>query len=244
MAPSHSQARRLMKLAAHRANPRWVGNFQCNLGGLAALGERFVRITLPMLEIDAVFEVQDCQIIVGEGNILQGVTVQVLSLPAAAYEWDPDTEEGEAPQPDETDDDAERPVPTGFGVTLASKVVGGVSIAYALLAWDVSPQAGLVPEARGKATADAAWITIPVASNATTAESFALADATDYEFQVRYRGGDWTPSEVLETCKGFRQWQMKSPPPSIQPSATSRWTACRPAVPTSRRKPRFARSAR
>ena len=44
MAPSHGQARRLMKLAAYRASPNWVGSFQCNMRGLAAFGERFIRI--------------------------------------------------------------------------------------------------------------------------------------------------------------------------------------------------------
>ena len=104
MCPSHTQARRLMKLAAYRQKPRWVGTIQTNLMGLAAAGERFVRITYPLFEIDEVFEVQNFQIIVGEGNILQGVTLEVQSMPSDAYAWDPAEEEGDAPVAGEIDE--------------------------------------------------------------------------------------------------------------------------------------------
>lgn len=62
MAPTHSQARRLMKLAWYRANPNWIGVFECNLKALAAIGERFVRIVYPLFGINEVFEVQDIRL--------------------------------------------------------------------------------------------------------------------------------------------------------------------------------------
>ncbi len=77
MSPSHGQTRRLMKLALYRANPRWIGAFNCNLRGLAAVGKRFVRIRYPLFGINEVFEVQDFKFVIGEGGILQGVTLQV-----------------------------------------------------------------------------------------------------------------------------------------------------------------------
>src|SRR5690606_1429385 len=118
MAPSHSQARRLMKLEAYRANPSWVANFQCNLRGLAAFGERFVRIQYPAFGINSVFEVQDFRFVIGEGNILQGVTIQVQSMPQAAYSWDPAQEEGDAPESDESEVADSIPVPAAPDVNL------------------------------------------------------------------------------------------------------------------------------
>ena len=106
MAPSHSQARRLMKLEWFRANPSWVGTFNTNLMGLAAFGERFIRIQYPLFGINSVFEMMDFKFIIGEGGILQGATIQVQSMPQSAYQWDI-SQEGHAPVSDHTEvDDA------------------------------------------------------------------------------------------------------------------------------------------
>jgi hypothetical protein len=72
MAPSHSQARRLMKLEWFRANPNWVGTFNTNLMGLAAFGERFVRMQYPLFGINSVFEALDFKFILGEGRYSAG----------------------------------------------------------------------------------------------------------------------------------------------------------------------------
>jgi hypothetical protein len=203
MVPSHTQARRLMKLTAYRQKPRWVGTIQTNLMGLAAAGERFVRITYPLFEIDEVFEVQNFQIIVGEGNILQGATLEVQSMPSEAYAWDPAEEEGEAPVAGEIEEaDHTVPIPADFDVEIFEKTIGGVPVSYAWLSWTAPVIAALGTEARGKRTADTTWIAIGVAAGATSAESFALADAEEYEFQVRHtstsgRPGDWTSSVVV-----------------------------------------------
>lgn len=196
MAPSHSQARRLMKLAAFRANPTWVGQFQCNLKALAAFGERFVRVNFPALGINSVFEVQDFRFNIGEGGILQGVTLQLQSMPQAAYTWDAEQEEGDAPAYDESDVDNSIPKPDAPDVDL----VGG----KARLSFSPPPSAILHIEARGRATADTAWIDIPVTAGETTADSWALSAATEYEFQIRYvtekgRDGDWSDSTTITT---------------------------------------------
>jgi len=112
MAPSHSQARRLMKLEWFRANPNWVGTFNTNLMGLAAFGERLIRIQYPLFGINSVFEVLDFKFILGEGGILQGATIQVQSMPQSAYQWDT-SQEGTAPVSDETTSDDDLPVPDG-----------------------------------------------------------------------------------------------------------------------------------
>lgn len=197
MAPSHSQARRLMKLAAFRANPTWVGQFQCNLKALAAFGERFVRVNFPQFGINSVFEVQDFRFDIGEGGILQGVTMQLQSMPADAYTWDAAQEEGDAPQYDESEADNTVPKPDAPDVAL-------VAGPKARLSFSPSPSAILHIEARGKATADSAWIDIPVTSGETTADSWALSATTEYEFQIRYvtekgRSGGWSDSTTITT---------------------------------------------
>jgi hypothetical protein len=202
MSPTHSQARRLMKLASYRANPRWVGTFQCNLAGLAAIGERLVRIRYPLFELDEVFEVQDFRMIIGEGNILQGVTLTLLSMPDDAYQWDPAQEQGDAPISDDTDVDHTVPLPNNFAVQVLSRIVGGGTVFYAQLSWTAPTNPSLKVEAQGRHISAAEWIAIPVADGAITADSFALSDGEQYEFQIRNvtggsRPGDWTPSIIV-----------------------------------------------
>lgn len=193
MAPSHSQARRLMKLEWFRANPSWVGTFNTNLMGLAAFGERLIRIQYPLFGINSVFEVLDFKFIIGEGGILQGATIQVQSLPQEAYQWDP-SQEGTAPVSDHTDVDDDLPVPAAPTVLFSG--------ASAELSFPPSPSAILRYMVRWKKTADAGWTTIGPLEN--DAESFltpVLDAATEYEFQLAYRTekgrvGTYSPSAV------------------------------------------------
>lgn len=201
MSPSHSQTRRLMKLAAWRANPTWIGNFQCNLRGLAALGERFVRIRYSLFGIDDVFEVQNAQIIVGESNILQGITFQLQSMPQAAYQWTAAQEEGDAPVSTGTTVDRAIPVPTGFDTVQILKNVSGQDYPFARLSWIMLPDS-LRAEAHGRKVGEATWQSIPVAVGETSADSFMLEDGSTYEFQIRAvsgtgRRGEWTASDIL-----------------------------------------------
>lgn len=197
MSPSHSQTRRLMKLAAFRANPSWVGQFQCNLKALAAFGKRFVRVNFPPLGINSVFEVQDFRFDIGEGGILQGVTLQVQSMPSDAYAWDPDQEEGDAPVYDESEGDNSIPTPSAPTVTL-------IAGPKARLSFSPAPSLNLHIQARGKRTVDSTWTDIAVADGATTADSWVLSASTAYEFQIRYvsekgRIGNWSSSGNVTT---------------------------------------------
>lgn len=200
MSPSHAQTRRLMKLAAHRLNPNWVGTFQCNLRGLAALGERFVRVTI--LDIDEVFEVQDFRFVLGDGGILQGVTVSVISLPETAYSWDETQEEGDAPVSEDTVVDRTIPIPDPPTVSVEIRTIGGVSASYSMLSFPAAPSDSLSIQARGRLTTDASWTTIAVEPSATSATGFIIGDVGEYEFQLRYvtlttRVGDWSDSAVI-----------------------------------------------
>lgn len=180
MAPSHSQARRLMKLEWFRANPNWVGTFNTNLMGLAAFGERLIRIQYPLFGINSVFEVLDFKFILGEGGILQGATVQVQSMPDTAYQWDT-SQEGTAPVSDGTTPDDELPVPAAPGVLIKSGPVAELSFpptGNLLLSYMV----------RWKKTAETTWrVAGPLENDAESFETPTLSVLTEYEFQLAVR---------------------------------------------------------
>ncbi|WP_246678236.1 fibronectin type III domain-containing protein [Mesorhizobium sp. B1-1-7] len=202
MAPSHGQARRLMKLAAYRANPSWVGVFQCNLRALAAFGKRFVRITYPLFGIDEVFEVQDFRFNIGEGEILTGVSLQVQSMPSQAYDWDAMMEEGTAPISEETTVDKTIPLPSGFSFGVSRITVGSAQVPYGVLAFDAAPSDALIIQGQYKKVSDSDWTVVAISNDATTANTNALSDGVQYEAQVRFvtltgREGAWTPSQKV-----------------------------------------------
>ncbi|MRX33228.1 fibronectin type III domain-containing protein [Aminobacter sp. MDW-2] len=202
LAPSHGQARRLMKLAAYRANPSWVGGFQCNLKALAAFGKRFVRIRYPLFGIDEVFEVQDFRFNIGEGGILTGVSLQVISMPAAAYAWDAATEEGTAPISEDVVVDRTIPVPTGLSFGVNRITIGGQQVPVGVIQFDAPPSDALIVEGRYKRTAVSEWQVIPIGDKATEAQTGALSDGDQYEAQVRHititgRQGAWSASQTV-----------------------------------------------
>jgi hypothetical protein len=201
-APSHSQARRLMKLAAYRAKPSWVGSFSCNLRGLAAFGKRLVRIAYPLFAIDEVFEILDFRFDIGEGGILTGVTIQVASMPADAYAWNAATEEGTVPISEDVTVDNTIPLPTNFSFTADRISVGTTLVPFGVLAFNAPPSDALQVEGRYKLVSATEWNVVPVDPSSTQAQTPALSDGSQYEAQVRFvtitgRVGDWTPSALL-----------------------------------------------
>lgn len=197
MAPSHSQARRLMKLEWFRANPNWVGTFNTNLMGLAAFGERFVRIQYPLFAINSVFEVLDFKFILGEGGILQGATIQVQSMPQTAYQWDA-SQEGTAPVSDNSNVDDDLPVPAAPAVIIQSGPVAELSF---------PPTSNLILSymVRWRKTADTDWTVVgPLDNNAESFTTPTLEAATEYEFQLAMRTekgrvGSYSPSTIKTT---------------------------------------------
>ncbi|MDH6229603.1 hypothetical protein M2281_000175 [Mesorhizobium soli] len=198
MSPSHSQCRRLMKLEAYRANPKWVGTFQLNLRGLAAFAKRYVRIQYPLFQIDERVEIQDFKFIVGEGGILTGVAIQVQSMPVAASQWDPAQEEGEAPVADDSE---------GSGVPIpAAPLVDIIAGPKARLSFSPPPSTAFVYQVQFKKVADADWTLIgEIAPEATSVVTSVLAASTQYQFQLRLIttavgfAGDWSPSTTATT---------------------------------------------
>ncbi len=197
--PSHGQTRRLMKIEAARANPEWVGTLACNLQALAAFGERFIHVRYAAFGIDHDFEVMDFQFVFGEHATLIGVTLQLQSIGADAYAWNPELEEGTAPAVDKTIGGRDIPLVADFVAIVIRKSVGSQMAPFARMSWTKNAAKSLRVELRGKKTSETSWQPIPVSSGATTADSFLLDDGEEYEFQARHRSssdrpGTWTPS--------------------------------------------------
>jgi len=150
--PSYTQARRLAKLMMAFDNPSVIGQTTTNFYGLNAVGERNITLNWsePGETIDGPFWVEP-DLTLGEN----GATVS-MSLRAAdptAYDWDPETEEGEAvpllPPVDLTFDDG---VPPDNPVDFAVEVDGRSVVSswtppadtnfHVARVWRVAPGAG------------------------------------------------------------------------------------------------------
>ncbi|MEH6721285.1 MAG: hypothetical protein V7704_20600 [Aurantimonas endophytica] len=133
--PSHSQTRRLQKLQHWRLNPRWRGTLVCNLQGLAVLGKRFIRVDLTEygLLFEA-FEVQGQPSFVMDGNVVKGIQIEIVSMEATAYTWNPALEEGTAPAVpvDIEQEESALPIPSGFNLVRADRTVAGNTLSFAV----------------------------------------------------------------------------------------------------------------
>jgi hypothetical protein len=206
-APSHSQCRRLMKVAAHRANPEWVGTLTCNLRALPVMGERFINVVISELEISGTFEVLSTQLLIDEGAVLTGIEVQVQSMSAAAYDWTT-AEEGTPAITAHTipviEPERGLPMPVGFDA-----IANGP---YAVLSWDAYDEDYLTGDIRYKQTAEAQWSAWPVAEGARAARVGPLLYGYQYEFQARTRSdttgrvSEWTASDYITI--GTEDWVL------------------------------------
>ncbi len=197
--PSHSQARRLMKLRAYRLDPEWIMTVNCRLGAIAAFQEPFVTVdyTIGPTRIFGTFEIDTFTWNMGDKGVLRSFTIALRSIDAAAYEWDPLTDEGDAPITVDVEVDRSIPAVTGFGASVARRNISGNDVAYAVLAF-TRTNPSLSVQVRGKKTADTVWTTTTVPQTDSTIDFLLMDDGIQYEFQVRHvtstgRGGDWGP---------------------------------------------------
>jgi hypothetical protein len=81
--PSHSQARRMMKVNARRQNPQWQGSIVTNARGALLLGQRYARFQIADLALDTTFLLQKPNI-----DLLNGIcTFDVIAFTAEAYDF-------------------------------------------------------------------------------------------------------------------------------------------------------------
>lgn len=174
--PSHAQARRRMKVEAFRRNPAWSGTVVTNAQGLRVIGERFVRIRIPELDLDDVFEVVKWSFDVLTGNMTLAVSV----MPAEAWAWDPETEEGSPPSSAGV---ANVDVESPEGL-VAVEDSGALSAT-----WDAPEQPSLTAAAAwrihdgGITDDDATWTAMDVAGEAAVSATLA---ADSYDVRVRF----------------------------------------------------------
>jgi hypothetical protein len=99
-APSHSQSRRLARIAMAKGNPRFrLSGLRLSPAGLPAYGAPTVWLDLPSFGIAASFAVMRGTLAMA-GKALTAVTLDLISLDASAYAWDPAWEGQRPPMPD------------------------------------------------------------------------------------------------------------------------------------------------
>jgi hypothetical protein len=182
---SHGQARRLMKIAHRRYNPEWSGQVITDLDGLRAWGERYVTLQINELGIDGPFEMNaPPEIMPSSGTVV----LSVQSFDQSAYDWDPEHEEGTAPNVADTsgsDDAIDNP--SSVTASVASRVIS--------ITWDASGRIDTTPELQYRTNPTGPWSDGFVDSG-TSGHTPTLA-AAHYDVQVRFVVGGqesgWTP---------------------------------------------------
>lgn len=191
MVQSHSQGRRLVKIATAKGNPRHkFTGVRAKISALALLGERVVRITSDAFAIDAVFVIDRFE---ASGD-LSGGTLDVSSIEASAYEWDPASEEGQRPAaPTNATDVATVPTPSGITLDLVLQAIyGEISTVRARAASAAPPGDQFQPywtlagRYRIAGTSDD-W-TFATADGDTAVLTGILTDGATYEVQLQYVG--------------------------------------------------------
>jgi hypothetical protein len=186
---SHNHARRIAKLAARRASPRWQGTIVADLSAMEAWDQRWIRIQEDDLGIDETFEVQGITLDIDEMT----VTLKVISFDATAYDFDPATEEGTAPtRPEALEEEA---IPTPANVTAQveqQSVNASVSVAVITLSWDAPEEESLVADAQISVSGSGVWTNLVVNATNDEAVSGPLVDGEDYDVRVRFRSAQGT----------------------------------------------------
>ena len=197
---SFSQARRLAKRAAARANPAYSGYVKTGLHGLNALGQRYIRVQNPGEDgmEDVVCEVTDFSFDAVAGQ----VTITIISADTNIDDWNPSTEEG---APVST---IARPIAAG----LAVPTIDDATAFYDEIA-DGSTGVRISIDASGPSRSDLTWFyRWKIASSSTWTEvgpvgsgdtitidtGFVPANAS-IDLQVDYRTGGGSPSDWSTT---------------------------------------------
>lgn len=181
---SHNHARRLAKIEAHRRNPRWQGTIRTNLVGMQAWDQWIITVSISDLDINAEsFEV--LSIMLDDDTLT--VTMEIASLTAAAFNFDPATEEGTAPvdpqdlAPETTDQ------PQNLAVTVQQRSINGdQKVAVLVATWTKPSKESFEAEAEHSIADANTWMPMEVNDDRTRAEQIGLEDGKLYDVRVRF----------------------------------------------------------
>lgn len=190
----HDQARRLMKRKWHQVNPEWSVTLALDFNGLELFGERIFRLVYAPLGIDGDFRLESVAPDADQG--LAKILVQCVSINTAASEWDPATEEGEAPAvPPVTTETVAPLTPSGLAALVGDTDAGAPFVGRALVSW-VANTTGHSQEAQYKLTSDSTWTGVSVTAATRAVVLTSLTEGVDYDFRVR----------VTDTKYGVSNW--------------------------------------
>ena len=189
---NHNHARRIAKIFAHRAAPRWQGKITTTLFGMQAWDQRWVRVQIPDLDtetdvFDETMEVLDISL----DHESMVVTLQLASFGPDAYAFDPATEEGTAPAlPDRLEEGSLPAIEMATAIGTQRQISGGVKVAL-IKASVAAPddRDDLQLEVEYTLADDENWQGASVGKGAYAVDIVGLEDSALYDIRFRWRGG-------------------------------------------------------
>jgi hypothetical protein len=203
MVPSHGQARRLAKIVMADGNPRHKLTLQTNMFGLNVIGQRFIRVKIAEINLDDTFKVKRHEI---NGDLLT-CAMELVSVSADAYSWDPETEEGDPPPVPQGLDDPRSfvptPTPTGLALTVIRTSFSDDGAFVTVRAEVDEPFGGWSTrfEYRIDGSSDE-WLVMTIGDTPYQAETNILSDGETYEVRAAHLGqggipGTYTTPETI-----------------------------------------------
>lgn len=193
MAPSHRQARQVLKILTARENPPRRLQLDLKPGALEAAYEDEVTVDMPEIGVTGTFEVTAPTVRIERG-LLAGVSLVLTEISADAFTLSLDDQGAQQVLP-EPDEPSEVPVPVivaaaPAGVqTTQTGWIAGIGVA-----WNAPPSDALTPVVRWSVAGADEWVDWPVGPDATqTVISGVLEDGATYDVAVHFL----TPGGVL-----------------------------------------------
>ena len=199
--PDHNQAQRVGKrILARVSDDRWQVTISTNLYGLNAIGERFILVTIPELDIDGLsFEITSFRIDLGSLR----VEIGLLEAREEDFSFNSATEEGQPPQQggDTTVvisvEDMENLALSAVQVSL-----GGASGVGIQATWDAPARPDLIPQAQYRPTGGTDWLEMIVTDDSNVATTGVVSTGIEYQVRGRFvtisgRPSDWSDLETI-----------------------------------------------
>lgn len=198
--PDHNQAQRIGKRMLRRLGERWTMTLTVNLFGLNAIGERFIRVTIPELGIDNLaFELTSLRLDLGRLT----VTLGLLEAEEADFSFDATQEEG-APAGDIPSTSVAIVIEEveGFALSAVQVTLGGSNGVAIKATWNAAIRVGLLTQVQYRATDSTEWLEMTVSQDERIATSGIVSSGVAYEVRARHitvagRPSDWSATETI-----------------------------------------------